>query len=232
MAFRVEKATGALLAIALSLAAQQEFRYQVRHDHLWKGRAGTLVIGEKAVSFSETGRKHRWSWVYQDIQQLEIAPRTLRVLTYEDNKWKLGADREHRFDLTAEGSFGGAYRLLRDRLDQRLVAALADTEVRALWEIPVKHLLRLGGSEGALIFGQDRVVFKTTANNESRTWRYADIENVSSTGPFQLTLTTYERALAHYGNLKGFNFQLKQPLDEARYDQLWRRVNLKRSNNQ
>jgi hypothetical protein len=28
----------------------------------------------------------------------------------------------------------------------------------------------------------------------------------------------------HYGDRKGFNFQLKQPLDEARYNDLWLRL--------
>jgi hypothetical protein len=36
---------------------------------------------------------------------------------------------------------------------------------------------------------------------------------------------TFERARTHYGNRKGFNFQLKQPLAEERYTQLWRRLN-------
>jgi hypothetical protein len=35
---------------------------------------------------------------------------------------------------------------------------------------------------------------------------------VSSSGPFQLTITTFE---------KQFDFQLKQPLSEARYNRLW-----------
>jgi hypothetical protein len=39
-----------------------------------------------------------------------------------------------------------------------------------------------------------------------------------------LTITTFERALGHYGDRKGFNFRLKEPLDMERYNQLWRRV--------
>ena len=50
-------------------------------------------------------------------------------------------------------------------------------------------------------------------NGASRTWRYQDIENISSSGPFQLTITTFERAKTHYGDLKGFNFELKRPLE-------------------
>jgi hypothetical protein len=205
----------------------QPFQYEARHEHLRNGGGGTLTIDGKGVSFKEGGKKHdhAWQWDYQDIQQLEIAPKTLRVLTYKDNKWKLGADREYRFDLLSEGTFSGAYDFLKRRLDQRFVAALPDPEVKPLWEIPAKHLLRLGGTEGTLIIGEDAIVYKAGTKDDSRTWRYSDVESVSSSGPFQLTLTTFERARAHYGNLKGFNFQLKEALKEDRYNQLWERVN-------
>jgi hypothetical protein len=94
-----------------------------------------------------------------------------------------------------------------------------------LWEIPVKHLLRFGGDEGVLRVGVDEIVYQSAKASESRTWRYQDIENVSTTGPFQLTITTFERAKTHYGNLKGFNFEMKQQLDEAHYSDLWLRLN-------
>ena len=248
MALRIEKRTqiaGGLIALLLAPAAfsQQQFRYEVWHGgsrmlhvppHMKKtGHRGILTIANSGVSFEETytGKKkpkqpESWSWSYQDIQQLEIAPKMLRVLTYKDNKWKLGADREYRFDLlTSDGSFADAYGLLKDKLDQRFVAALADKDIKALWEIPVKLQGRIQGSEGVLEVGADRIVYRTDTKDTSRTWRYEDIENISSSGPFQLTLTTYERAKTHYGNLKGFNFQLKEPLDEKRYNALWRRLN-------
>lgn len=243
MEFRSQKAFGSVTVLALLLTPaalpQQQFRYEVWHGHSRPphikkaGNPGTLVITDKAVSFEESyaGRKkrpkhpHAWSWSYQDIQQLEVAPKSLRVLTYKDNKWKLGSDREYRFDLISDGSFSEVYRLLKDKLDQRFVAALADKDVNAAWEIPVKHLLRFSGSEGTLGFGVDRVVYATGKMDESRTWRYNDIENISTTGPYDLTITTYERARTHYGNLKGFNFQLKQKLDGARYNDVWMKIN-------
>lgn len=241
MAFRIEKRTQIAGLIALTLAPAalaQQFRYEVWHGHSRPphirkaGNPGTLLITDSGVSFKEsyTEKKkpkhpHAWEWAYENIQQLEIGPRSIRVLTYKDNKWKLGSDREYRFDLLGEGSFAEAYQFLKTRLDQRFVAALPDPSIKPLWEIPVKHLLRFGGSEGVLSFGEDGIVYRTDSKDDSRTWRYADIENVSSSGPFQLSLTTYERARSHYGNLKGFNFQLKERLQEAQYNDLWQRVN-------
>jgi len=216
MAFRVEKAIGALLITAAALAAQ-ELKYEVRHDHWRKFGSGVLVIGERGISYREPDEKdHRWEWTFDDIQRLELAPQKLLIVTYKDSRWKLGADVRQEFTLPGEGTFQDAYRFLKDRLDRRFIARVADDAVEPLWEIPVKHLHRMGGSHGKLIVARDRIVYQAPGKSQSRTWRYADIENVSSAGPFQRTVRTPER---------DFNFQLKRALDENRYDDLWRRLN-------
>jgi hypothetical protein len=234
MELRNQKAAFALLAGLLSLTpalfAQQEFRYDVRHGRFGTRRVGTLVVSEKGISFRETTAKPKknvrdWQWDYGEIQQLKIAPKSLTVLTYKDNKWKLGTDRGYQFDLLDENTFEKVYNLLKNRLDQRLVAAIPDRPAALLWQVPAKHLLRFGGSEGVLEFGPDVIVYDSSMKNESRTWRYQDIENISTSGPFQLTVTTFERAKAHYGSFKGFNFQLKERLDEDRYNDIWLLLN-------
>lgn len=227
----------------------QELQYNVVHNHSnwlppkvgwWppvgprRDGSGTLVITEQGISYQETSKEkdkkpedlHHGQWNYEDIQQLLVSPQTLTIVTYKDrSKLLLGMDQQWEFKLPQGQSFNATYDLLKNRLDQRFVAAFAEREIKPLWEIPVKLLGRLKGSEGILEVGTDRVVYRTDAKDESRTWRLEDIENVSSSGPFQLTFTTYERAKSHYGNLKGFNFQLKRALNEKHYNQLWRRVN-------
>jgi len=213
--------------MAAAAWGQEPLRYEARHDHWRKSCTGTLEVGPDGMAYTETSGKkkeHVWKWSYQDIQQLELGGKRLRVVTYEDNGWKLGADRELRFDLR-DGDFTGAYRMLKDRLDQRLVAAIADEPAAVRWEVPVKLLGRMKGTDGLLKVGRERVVFETGKAGHARTWRYEDIENVSTNGPFQLTLTTHERAKSHYGNLRGFNFQLKSRLREDQYMELWRRLN-------
>jgi hypothetical protein len=105
------------------------------------------------------------------------------------------------------------YRLWKTRMDQRFVAALPQP-VNGGFSIPVKHLGHTFGTQGTLAIGDETIVYSTAAPNDSRTWRYSDIQSVSSSGPFQLTITTFERT-------NGFNFQLKEPITEARYNQLW-----------
>ena len=51
-----------------------------------------------------------------------------------------------------------------------------------------------------LEIGEDRIVYKTDSRDDSRTWRLTDIENISSTGPFDFTVTTRE---------KGFRFPVE-----------------------
>jgi hypothetical protein len=241
MELRIEKRTGALL-IGMALLAPatfaQDLRYDVWHGHprpphLKKaGNMGALMITDSGVSFEETyknGKKpkhpHAWRWDYQDIQQLKIAPKSLTVLTYKDNIWKLGADREYEFDLRSANTFEDAYVFLKGRLDQRLVAAIAVNPGAPLWEIPAKHLGRFVGDEGVLQVAAGEIAYKSAKKDESRTWRYEDLDNITSSGPFQLTITTFERAKLDYGSLKQFNFELKQRLDEARYNDLWIRLN-------
>jgi hypothetical protein len=241
MEFRIEKRTGALLVGLMVLSPAmfaQEFRYDAWHGHSRPphvrkaGNMGALEIDGTGVSFEETykdGKQpehpHRWRWAYQDIQQLKMSPKSVTVLTYKDSKWKLGADREYEFDLVSDKTFEDAYDFLKGRLDQRFVGEIPDRVSAVLWEIPVKHLRRFGGDEGVLQVSADEIVYRSDKAMESRTWRFQDIENVSTSGPFQLTITTFERAKTHYGDLKGFNFELKRQLEEGRYNELWLRVN-------
>jgi hypothetical protein len=245
MELRAEKRAGVFLTALLlspALLAQQSFQYEAWRSQSrvasWPplikkaGAPGALTIGPGGVSFERKyaegkrpKRPQSWRWDYQDIEQLTISPRTLSVLTYQDDKWKLGADRQYDFELASPGSFEAAYQFLKTRLDQRFVAALAESPAQELWELPVKRLTPFGGDEGALQVGTASIVYKSSKPGESRTWRYEDIDNIASSGPFSLTITTFERARLDYGSRKQFNFQLKRPLDEDRYNDLWLRLN-------
>jgi len=235
MAFRTQKAGYIAIIVAFTLGtplfAQRELQFEARHDHSIKSCTGTLRFTELGVVYHEVNKGkqekdlHRWQWNYQDIEQLWLSPEKLVVLAYEDRKWLLGMDKKYEFTLTDGEPFRSAYNFLKGRLDERFVAAIAEPEIKALWQIPVKQLGRIRGSEGILIIGEDQIVYKTDAEDKSRSWRYSDIENVSTSGPYQLTLTTFERAKFHYGDRKGFNFQLKQRLNEDSYNELWRRIN-------
>jgi hypothetical protein len=234
VAFRIEKTTSAVVTGILALASGsfgQRLQCEARYVHGIGGQSktpGILTVMDSGIAFTQTYKdgkepKHPYAfqWAYHDIQQLRIAPNSLSVLTYKDNKWKLGADREYEFDIDSNRTFEDAYGMLKTRLDQRFVVVMAAAPETVLWQIPVKHLVAFGGDDGVLEVGPDQIVYKSADPSRTRTWRYEDIDNISSSGPFQLTITTFERTRLDYGSRKQFNFELKQGLDQARYNELW-----------
>lgn len=210
------KTAGCLILAGTAIAAQFPVRHEHWHDHC----NGVLTVDEKGVSFAGP-KKHAWSWKYQDIAQLTLSPGEVSVVTYQ-NGMLPGTDRSYRF--TGEVPAAELYALLKDRLDQRFVAALEqDTKVPA-WTFPVKLAGRVKGSEGTLSIGADTVVYSTPAKDRSRTWRYGDIDNISSSGPFQLTVTTFEREQGNFGDRREFHFELKQRISEGAYNAIWLQI--------
>ena len=61
-------------------------------------------------------------WEFQDIQELKLAPDHIHLLTYWDNKWRLGADREFDFSGKVPGEL---YAIWKESLDHRFVAEIA-----------------------------------------------------------------------------------------------------------
>jgi hypothetical protein len=185
-----------------------------------------MLVEEASISFKEAGKRHEheWQWKYDDIQQLTLSETELRILTYEDRKWQLGRDREYAFDQLPKDLAANVYSLLRDRLDQRFVVHLSVADVKPLWQVDAKLLQRFGGSQGRLVIGEDRIEYRTDGAR-SYTWRLRDIDNVSTAGPFDLSITTSERSGWLRGSLSVYHFQLKQALTEDRYNRLWRSLN-------
>ncbi len=210
------------------LAAMAAFgqTYDARHDHWRRSCTGQLTFDTQGVAFeSSTKPKHSWKVSYLDAQQMKVLDNgEFRLLTYKDRKWRLGADREYRLRVADKQFAAQVGPLLENRLERRFVSGYAAGEGKILWELPAKHRLRFSGTEGVLVVAADRILYRTEKPGDSRTWFFPDIAGISSSDPYQFSITTYERALAHYGDRKGFNFQLKQPLSEDRYNDLWLRL--------
>ena len=187
---------------------------------------GTLVIGAGEIAFEEQSEsgKDSHQWTYDDIQQLSLSAGTLRLVSYQDQKWQLGRDREFVFDRLPAGMAQRVSPLLRSSLGPRFVAELADADARSLWQVGVKLRRGLGGSQGTLVVEEGKIVYETDAPGQSRTWRFEDIDGVSTGGGFDLSITTLERSGWRHAGPTEFRFQLKEPLSEERYDELWRGV--------
>jgi hypothetical protein len=207
-----QKAAWLILVAAM---AGHAVEFPVRHPHWRKACAGTMTVDAAGIRFSGAAG-HAWNWKLEDIQQLELAPDFIRVVSYESARLPLEPNRGYTFKGRIPAAEIG--RLLAPLMDRRLVLELAEPAATDAWSVPVKQLSSNPGSQGSLSFGPETVVYLTSARDQSRTWRYADIRTLSSGDAFELTLATRE---------KDFHFQLKQPIDEARYNQLWLQIEQK-----
>ena len=158
------------------------------------------------------------------MQRLVLEERRIIITGYGDGRWMLGADERWSFRL--QGAAGGElYALLRTKMDTRFAPRFAEALATPEWKVPAK--MHTGawpngnwGDEGTLEAGADRIVFRTAKPGGSRTWLDAEIDNVSSEPPFVLTLAVREGGVAVTRT-----FQLKQELNAAQFDALWRRLN-------
>lgn len=222
-----------LVAGALPSAAQDQLVLSVRHDHSWGSCAGTLTLDDHGVRYETAHSKDVRQWTYDEVQQFQVEEnRRLNVLTYEDRKWRFGADRVFVFDWQeSRPTPEEVYRFLETRVRRPIAAwlSLADPgDVR--FAFPVKHLGIVNGTQGRLLFTDDRVFLmadQTDENQGNRTWRYLDLESISSSGQYDLTLTTYERQRFHYASRRVYRFQLREPLPSETYNALWRFVTTK-----
>lgn len=217
-----------LLGLLTPTATAQTHAYEVRHQHWHGGAMGTLRVSADGISFEEHGKKSKTDsrqWRYEEIQQLTVSPTELRVLTYEDSKWKLGRDREYIFDHLPKGLAVETYPVLTGKLDQRFIAGVPEPETSSEWKAGAKLDRGLSGTLGSLTIGKDWIVFDAGTRGESRSWRLMDIENISRIGSLDFTVTTSEKSGWFRGGMREFHFQLQQSLPEERYYALWRRVN-------
>src|SRR4030042_1919796 len=131
--------------LAWSLAAvfpvrAEEFRFPVRHDHAIGSCRGELVFKEDGVEFVTPHRKHARTWKYEDIQQIGLlGPQAVSILTYEDNRWQLGKDRNFRFEV-ADGEIPSSlWNMLQAKVTRPLVSAIIPPGTNPRFRIPVKH---------------------------------------------------------------------------------------------
>ena len=218
-----------------SAQAQSGLILKVRHDHAWGSCTGTLTLDDRGVRYETTHTKDARTWTYEDVQQFQVEEgRRLKIFTYEDRKWRLGADKVLEFDWQEGGPAPEeVYRFLEARVRRPIAAQLLPSGVgEVLYAFPVKLLGVLSGIQGRLLFTERWVVLQSEERADEkagdRTWRYEDLESISSSGPYELTLTTYEQQKFHYASGRVYHFQLKEALPPETYDALWRFVNEKK----
>jgi hypothetical protein len=179
---------------------------------------GTLIFSPEGVRYETTEKGHSRPWRYPDVKYFEIvSTRELYIHTFENSGvLHLGEDRDYDFHLIGNTMSDDFYELLVERSPRAVVNRLIPPGTSIVQEIPVRHRHNLGGCEGTLIIGKDKIIYKTDHKDDSRVWQLKDLQSFASIDPFHLRLSTaFER----------FNFDLKLPLEKSANDLLWNAVN-------
>src|ERR1051326_5434362 len=106
-----KNAIGLMLAVSGWLPAAQ---FTVRHEHVRKYCEGVLTIDENGVQFAGA-KDHRWSWAYQEIQELKLSRERVAILSYQNTPHYLGGDGEYKLDGTSPAD--ELYKFLSGRMD-------------------------------------------------------------------------------------------------------------------
>jgi hypothetical protein len=218
-----------LLSLLLLLAApalcQDVFEATLERP-LWLKKTGELRFAAEAVEFQPKGADEPLRWEHGDIQLFDRVSRTeLRILTYEDSKWKLGRDRELRFSVTSGEISDELFERVRAKLhrpaNDRVLGNLAEPAHR----LAVKHLHPLGGCEGELLIFEDHIVYDSRDERHNRDWVLGEaVEGVWSSDAYELEVHVREPRAGRPGEMRVWRYQLKQRLDQELYERLKRQL--------
>jgi len=212
-----------ILAGAACLHAQTFEAIQKRR--FASDRRGEIRITGQAIEFKAVKEKNSRRWTYEDIQYFDrISEEEFILLSYEDQKWKLGRDRQYHFVLTAGTLNDELFQSISTRIGRpvtnRFVSRAKGVQ-DSRYKLAVKHLHGLGGCEGELIFTDDAILYSTEHRKDAREWRLTrDVESVWSSNPYHLELHVYDNNRREFSRTRIYSFALKKPLDPEFYRRL------------
>lgn len=214
----------AIIFIAAQPAAAQSYEFSVEHEHTLRSCRGKLVITPEKIEYQTEHKDHSRVWRYDELQQIKVeSPKKLELVSYEDQKWRMGLDRVFKFKLLEGEITAEISALLLERATRPLVTSVAPAHEDApAFETPVKHLHRFGGCLGTLKIYPDHVVYESQdMPSDSRYWRYGEIQNFSQSERYRFEIVSFEDK---FGGPKAYNFQLREALPATAYDYVWARV--------
>ena len=215
------------LALLFGTAMLQAEVLQIRHDHdPWGKCIGELEIRDAGIEFRSKKEEHSRHWDWLEIQSFDRkSDQKFAILTWEDEKMKLGLDRYFHLTVLPEEAplSPEAFALIWQNLEGTITDRMTEEEFSPDYSLRVKHLHPFGGCEGTLNFGPEWIVYQTDHKKHSRTWkRDREVESVWSLHRYQFEVHVFEENQRNFDKTRRFRFHLKQPLDEAYYQQLRR----------
>jgi hypothetical protein len=180
---------------------------QIHRADLLPGDHGTLFIDQTGIEFRAT-KEHSLRWTFGEIRAVFIAPHRLVVETYLNRSLHRPGVRKYRFDVT---------QILPPDVAENVAEAVgrpsqnADpkADAPAFAKIPVRHRKFASGTNGVLLFRQDGIEYVTASREDSRSWRWADLQTLSDPDPYHLFV---------FGFRDTYTFDLKAPLSRKLLD--------------
>ena len=174
-----------------------------RLRHRMGSVAGTLKIDAEAIEF-QSPKNRPVNLPFSDIQTLDLYPGRVVITTYEARGRFRPGVRRYRFDLQTAMPPSVAAEL-SERLGRPARNGNPEPDSPAFATIPAQHRTGFGGtkSNGILRFGKGGIEYVTQSAKDSRSWRWADIQTLSSLDPYRLVV---------FGYRDTYSFGLKQPM--------------------
>ena len=189
---------------------------------LWADARGELTVSQEGITFQASDQEEAHTWAYRDIQGFDRISKTeFVILSYEDQRWKLGRDRRYHFTATSGELSDELFERIRERMAKPVTNRVVGEVSGAEYQLPVKHLHSFGGCEGQLIFTPEAIYYETKHAEDRRAWRLTtEVESVWSAQPHELELHVYENNPREFSRTRIYKFSLKEPLDSEFYRRL------------
>ena len=203
-----------ILGALLAKAAQSELWQAPANWHrlLKKAVPGTLVLDDAGVEFRSPKFNQRWAYV--DIHSFDLSARELTLDSYQNRPWHAPGAQRYQFTLSEPMPPEIAARLT-ERVGKPVRNGVPLPSVAILSEIPAHRRMWSGGSNGTLRLKDTGIDYIGEKGRDSRTWRWADIQTIANPNPYEL------RVMGHRETVE---FDLKQPLARAVFEQMWDRL--------
>jgi hypothetical protein len=215
------KQTRLITLFFLALAAQihggalenDGFRLRATMIHLFRDAAGTLYIGPEAISFRSDDGKTKLDLPLLEVREADVSDaRKLRFSLYDVRKWEPLARREFVFRAPPDTPVEDIARMLSASMRRPVVGHYAGV---SNFSVAAFHKRTLKGTSGTLEIGADAIRYVSQQADDSRTWRYRDIQTIGSPDPYRFRVTTTRET---------YILELKDQLPDGAFQMAWERV--------
>ena len=171
-------------------------------------KKGDLLVGANGIEF-RSGKGQTLKLPYLEVQTFHLSPHSLVIETYQNRKKHMPGVERLRFEMTESVSPQVAADLAKE-VQRPSQNAVPDPAAQGI-VIPAHHRSLTGGTNGILRFRDGGIDYVTNAPDDSRSWRWADLQTLSSPDPYHLLA---------FGYRDTYSFDLKELLPQSLYYRL------------